>query len=194
MLFWGGCKITVWNRGWVTWKLHICEFSWYKEISYEVSHIPVHDYRYDHIKPEMPPRYRTLLATTGVITYSLLCVKNLALSVFGLVQFLSLEVLVTDTFGQLHTTDVQPRLGGNHVDLVDTSQRAAIQVVRAYKQHTVEYTPKCVKHIIYTLSSTFNINVVIKIDLKYKNYLDSFDHDYDFLHSYPFYTDDILCI
>ena len=89
----------------------------------------------------MPPRYRTLLATTGVITYSLLCVKNLALSVFGLVQFLPLEVLITDTFGQLHTTDVQPRLGGNHVDLVDTSQRAAIQVVRAYNNTQLNTHP-----------------------------------------------------
>jgi len=56
--------------------------------------------------------------------------------VLGLVEFLSLEVLVIDAFWQLHPADVQPRLGGNNVDLVDTTQGAPIQVVGTYKQRS----------------------------------------------------------
>ena len=63
------------------------------------------------------------------VTYGLLRVKNFALHVLRLVQFLALEVFVVDPLRQLHSTHVQLRLCGDHIDLVDTAQWAAIQMV-----------------------------------------------------------------
>ena len=51
----------------------------------------------------------------------------------GLSQFLPPEVFVVEALRELDALDVQFQLGGDDVGLVDATQRAAIQVVGAWK-------------------------------------------------------------
>merc|ERR1719483_2003557 len=56
-------------------------------------------------------------------------VEDVSLSMFWLLQLLSLEVFIIDTIWDLDTFDVQLCLCGNDILLVDPSQRTAIWVV-----------------------------------------------------------------
>ena len=62
------------------------------------------------------------------VTYLLFGIEDFSLSVLGLLQLLSLEVGVIQVVRDLHIVDVDPCLGGNHVDLVDSTKWAAVQM------------------------------------------------------------------
>ena len=72
--------------------------------------------------------------TNNWFTDLFLVLEDITLSVTGSLQLLALEILVVDTLGQLHTADVDLRLGGDGVDLVDTAQGAAVDSIRTGDQ------------------------------------------------------------
>ena len=64
------------------------------------------------------------------LNYLFLGVEDLPLCVFRLLQLLSLEVLVVQVISDLDLVDIQPRFGGDGVDLVDATQGTTIQMER----------------------------------------------------------------
>merc|ERR1711884_954526 len=67
-----------------------------------------------------------LLALITDSVLLLLGVKDLSLSVTGLLELLATEVLVIDAFGDPNTRDINRCLSGNNVDLVDAAEGASI--------------------------------------------------------------------
>jgi len=58
-------------------------------------------------------------------------VEDLSLALLGLVEFLAPIVLVIQVLRQAHSADVELGLRGDHVDLVDAAERAAVHVERS---------------------------------------------------------------
>ena len=76
-----------------------------------------------------------------------LVVKDLSFCMLGLLEDFPLEVTVSQSLRDVHSTDIQLGLGGNNIDLVDTPQWASIDMVGTCQTPTLRLYPHLV-HVI----------------------------------------------
>lgn len=83
------------------------------------------------------------------LTNLFLVVEDLSFCMLGLLEYFPFEVIVSQPLRDVHSTDIQLGLGGNDVDLIDTSQWASINMVWTWRHRAkVTYRGNAFGHIV----------------------------------------------
>lgn len=83
------------------------------------------------------------------LTNLFLVVEDLSFCMLGLLEDFPFEVIVSQPLRDVHSTDIQLGLGGNDVDLIDTSQWASINMVWTWRHRAkVTYRGNAFGHIV----------------------------------------------